>query len=137
MFQLPPNAKRVALSTSEVINRRIADKTAKRIAGLAAADEHTLRMHIAALDREWDTERVLETNAAVLILAGMSLGALKDKRWFCLSGAVAAFLLQHALQGWCPPLPMIRKLGVRTTQEIEAEKARVRTILVQRVADQI
>jgi hypothetical protein len=31
-------------------------------------------------------------------------------------------MLQHALQGWCPPLPFIRKRGVRTADEINAEK---------------
>jgi hypothetical protein len=40
-----------------------------------------------------------------------------------LTGTVGFFLLQHALQGWCPPLPIIRALGVRTAEEISAEKA--------------
>jgi hypothetical protein len=30
--------------------------------------------------------------------------------------------MQHALQGWCPPLPLLRRLGVRTQQEIERER---------------
>jgi DNA-binding transcriptional ArsR family regulator len=32
------------------------------------------------------------------------------------------FLFQHATQGWCPPLPLFRKRGVRTRKEIEREK---------------
>ena len=32
------------------------------------------------------------------------------------------FLLMHAIQGWCPPLPIIRKMGVRTAEEIFHEK---------------
>lgn len=39
-----------------------------------------------------------------------------------MTGAVGFFLLQHALQGWCPPLPIIRKIGVRTAEEINQEK---------------
>jgi hypothetical protein len=35
---------------------------------------------------------------------------------------VAGFLLQHALQGWCPPLPVLRRLGVRTADEINQER---------------
>jgi hypothetical protein len=35
---------------------------------------------------------------------------------------VTAFLLQHALQGWCPPVPVFRRLGVRTTAEIDRER---------------
>ena len=36
--------------------------------------------------------------------------------------AVAAFLLEHAVQGWCPPLAVLRRLGVRTAHEIERER---------------
>jgi len=32
------------------------------------------------------------------------------------------FLLQHGMQGWCPPLPILRRLGVRTRGEIDREK---------------
>ena len=30
--------------------------------------------------------------------------------------------MQHALQGWCPPLPVLRRLGFRTQNEIERER---------------
>jgi hypothetical protein len=33
-----------------------------------------------------------------------------------------AFFLQHAIQGWCPPLPAFRMLGFRTKKEIEKER---------------
>ncbi|HEV2173318.1 MAG TPA: hypothetical protein VGR71_07115, partial [Nitrospira sp.] len=36
--------------------------------------------------------------------------------------AVAGFLLQHAVQGWCPTISLFRRLGVRTTQEIDHER---------------
>jgi hypothetical protein len=39
-----------------------------------------------------------------------------------LPGIVLPFLLQHAVQGWCPPVPLFRRLGVRTREEIEREK---------------
>jgi hypothetical protein len=29
--------------------------------------------------------------------------------------------LQHALTGWCPPVPLFRRLGARTRQEIDRE----------------
>ena len=32
------------------------------------------------------------------------------------------FLLQHAVQGWCPPVPFFRRRGVRTAREIEIER---------------
>ena len=33
--------------------------------------------------------------------------------WLWFSVGVLAFLLQHALQGWCPPMPVFRWLGFR------------------------
>ncbi len=35
---------------------------------------------------------------------------------------VGGFLLQHAVQGWCPPLPIFRRHGVRTQTEIDYER---------------
>ena len=50
------------------------------------------------------------------------MGAIVSRKWFALPGVVAGFLLQHALQGWCPPLPIFRRLGVRTQSEIDHER---------------
>jgi hypothetical protein len=74
------------------------------------------------LDREWDIERALETGSASMTLLGLVLGATVNRKWLLLSLGVQGFFLQHAVQGWCPPLPVLRHLGVRTAQEIEAER---------------
>jgi hypothetical protein len=55
-------------------------------------------------------------------LTGTLLGAYVDRRFLVLPVAVTAFLLQHALQGWCPPVPVFRRLGVRTAAEIDRER---------------
>lgn len=75
-----------------------------------------------------DIERCLETGAATLSLIGAALGAGKNRRWFLLPTAVAGFLLQHALQGWCPPLPLFRRLGVRTADEINLERRALKAL---------
>ena len=41
---------------------------------------------------------------------------------------VGGFLLQHAVQGWCPPLPIFRRGGVRTQAEIEQERYALKAI---------
>ena len=74
------------------------------------------------LDKEWDIERVLEVNASTLALTGLILGLTKNRKWLFLLGIVLPFLLQHGLQGWCPPLPLLRRLGIRTRGEIDREK---------------
>jgi len=64
----------------------------------------------------------LEANAASFALAGLTLGLGVDRKFLVLSVGVLAFLLQHALQGWCPPVPLFRRLGIRTQREIDTER---------------
>mgnify|MGYP006201292969 CR=1 FL=1 len=45
-----------------------------------------------------------------------------DRRFLLLPAAVFTFFGQHALQGWCPPIPIFRRLGVRTHREIARER---------------
>ena len=53
---------------------------------------------------------------------GKRYGLTVNKKWFALPFVVQAFFFQHALQGWCPPIPILRRLGVRTTAEIAEER---------------
>lgn len=133
MFHLPPTAKRVQIHTSACANRKIQAQAAQHTKELETADTKQLKYRLDQLDQEWDTERVLETNASILVLSGLLLSR-KNKAWLLLSLGVSAFLLQHALQGWCPPLPVIRSLGVRTPREIESERSDVLSILHRRTA---
>jgi hypothetical protein len=56
------------------------------------------------------------------------VGAGVNCRWFALPAVVAGFLLQHALQGWCPPLPVFRRFGIRTAVEIHEEIVALKTM---------
>ncbi len=125
---LPSTSERVSRHTAPAINERIARETVERVAACAARGPAAIHRRLAELDHEWDTERVLEANASSLMLLGVLLGAGVDRRWFVLPGLVSAFLLQHALQGWCPPIPIIRRLGVRTAAEIERERVALKAL---------
>ena len=81
-----------------------------------------IERRLGELDREWDLERVLGINAATASLLGLTLGATVDKKFFILPAIVAGCLLQHSLQGWSPPVPLLRRLGFRTQVEIEKER---------------
>jgi hypothetical protein len=69
----------------------------------------------------------LEANAGSVILLGSLLGATVDRKWFLVSTA-AAFLLQHAIQGWCPPVGFFRRFGFRTATEIDYERDALKTL---------
>jgi hypothetical protein len=113
--------RRVRRNTAEGINRRIDDQIARNVRYYSAhLDEIDKRL--AELEDEWDIERMIEANAASLALAGTVLGLTTDKRFLVIPGIVAAFLLQHAVQGWCPPIPVLRRFGFRTADEINRER---------------
>jgi uncharacterized protein (TIGR01244 family) len=124
---LPATATRVTRHTDEEINRRIAAQIERNVRFFAERPEHIDR-RLRELDAEWDIERTLEANAATLALGGTLLGIFADRRFLALPVAVTAFLLQHALQGWCPPVPFFRKRGVRTAEEINRERTALKAL---------
>jgi hypothetical protein len=119
---LSKTATRVEDHTPPQLNERIRARTERGLVRYAEAGPHAVFDRLEELDWEWDMERALEANAAVLALAGLALGAAGRGRWRLLSAAVLGFLLQHAVQGWCPPIRLFRRLGFRTAREIEWER---------------
>jgi hypothetical protein len=120
---------RVRKNTGQKINRRIDERTEANIGEFFYSGEVGIRSRIKELNKEWDIERALELTSGINILLGLTLTLTKDKRWLWLSGISAAFLVQHAIQGWCPPLPVLRWFGVRTKNEIEVEKTILKEIM--------
>ena len=119
---------RVRANTSSRINQRIDDEIQNRIQYYASQTESALSARIKDLEKEWSMERWLETNASTLALVGVLLAAFVDVRWLWLSGIVLGFLLLHGIQGWCPPVPIMRRMGVRTRGEIDREKFALKTL---------
>ena len=116
-------ADRVRANTSEEVNARLDREMRERVESYAARGEAEITRRIGELDREWDMERLLETNASALAGVGVGLAAATGSRkWLIIPGVVLPFLFQHAVQGWCPPVPLFRRLGVRTREEIDREK---------------
>lgn len=121
MIGIATTHDRVTDSTSEAQTHEIQNEMVSR---LHACEQHPSRIEqrLRELDEEWDIERAIEANASTLALSGVVLAALVDRRFLLLPGVVTAFLLQHALQGWCPPVPILRGLGFRTADEINEER---------------
>lgn len=109
-------------ATPGSMNEEIDQKTSENIRRYVSADVATIKSRIDELDKEWDIERTLELNASLFALTGVILAATVSKKWLALPAIVTSFLAQHAIQGWCPPLPLFRKMGIRTQKEIEAER---------------
>lgn len=119
---LPATTQRVQLHTSPCVNDQIRRTTEENIRHYGGLGPAAIQQRLEDLDREWDIERCLETMAPTFSLIGLGLGLTVNRKWLLLPVVVQAFFLQHALQGWCPPLAVLRRLGIRTAAEIDHER---------------
>jgi hypothetical protein len=98
---------RVPTHTAAHDKVRIKRKTEARIRELAS-NPASIGIRLKELDAEWDIERAIEANASALAFAGVALGYFAHPYWLALPALVTGFLFQHAVQGWCPPVPILR-----------------------------
>lgn len=124
-FTDPRVDDRIRRHTAPRVMERIDQLTQSSLDATAGAGRDAIVARIKDLDREWDVDRALMANFA---LAGGLSFFLSQRRWGWtpwrpILGAQVAFLLMHAVVGWCPPLVIFRRLGVRTAKEISAERS--------------
>jgi hypothetical protein len=120
--------ERMRRSVSDEVNQRIDRKTEDNVARMADRDAEAVTDRLRELEREWDVERVLELNASLLALSGTALCLAGRRKAALLPLVVLGFLVQHAVQGWCPPLPLFRRLGVRTRAEVDQERMALKAL---------
>jgi len=118
---LAESATRVQQQTDDAANRAIQLATKQRLEYFRNHPQE-IPARMRELDQEWDIERALETGSSCVSLAGLVLGIGGSRKWLLVPLVVQGFFLQHALQGWCPPLPLFRKMGFRTVEEIDKER---------------
>jgi hypothetical protein len=119
---------RVSGASSDEANDAIREKTDQSVTHYASTDPRQIGERLEQLEQEWDVERTLQANAGTLALVGTALGVMVDRKFLVLPAIVGGFLLQHSLQGWCPPLPILRGLGIRTQKEIAEERFALKAV---------
>lgn len=128
MSTMTSTVRRVPAHTREDINRRIQRQIEESVRFHERHPE-LLASRLRELDEEWDIERAIEANASILAFIGVAAGMASGKRrWLVLPTLVTGFLFQHAIQGWCPPVPILRRLGFRTCHEIERERQALKAL---------
>jgi hypothetical protein len=111
----------VRASTKPKVQRKIDKSIREQIIHFASQPKESITRRIHELENEWDIERVLEANAAGIGLASLLWGITVNKKCLAVTATVLSFLLLHSTQGWCPPVPLLRRMGVRTRREIDRE----------------
>lgn len=77
---LPSTVARVSEQTSDHVNEQIRRQMEVRVAPVVAGLQ-AIAQHLEELDREWDIERTLETNADPLTVVGSALALFVDRRF--------------------------------------------------------
>src|SRR5436305_6746743 len=95
--------ERVRRHTAPEVNFEIDQTIRDYVRRYAFQPPEVISRRIVELDREFDIERTLQTNASLAALTGIILAANGSRRWLALAVAVLGMLLLHATQGWCPP----------------------------------
>ena len=111
----------VHANTAPQVNARIERDMRDRIMIYAHRSPEEISRRIVELEQEWNIERWLECNASALAFGGVLMSVVGGRKWLLVPAVVLPMLFYHAVQGWCPPLPLFRRLGVRTQREIDAE----------------
>jgi hypothetical protein len=124
---LPSTHERVPANTADHVNEHIRGQTAERIRRLAGSPS-AIGERLKQLREEWDIERAIELNASAIAFAGVAFGYFLHPYWLALPALVTAFLFQHALQGWCPPVPVLRRMGFRTADEVGKERMALKAL---------
>ena len=113
---------RVRRNTAPEFNQRIDRQIERNVRFYSVQPPEAITQRMLELEEEWDVERFLEVNASALALSAVVLGLLRSRGWLALGATVMGFLFLHGVQGWCPPLPVLRRMGVRTREEIDRER---------------
>jgi hypothetical protein len=115
---------RIRDNTADHVRRKIDAGTEQAIAGAVAAGPEAIAARLRDLGREWNADRAVMANFAILGGLSYVLGR-RNRGWRTFFHVQLGFLLYHSIFGWCPPLPVFRRLGFRSQQEIDAERARL------------
>lgn len=131
--RLDRHRDRVREHSAQHVNRRIARDIEVSVQHHTREGRDSVQRRLAELDSEWDIDRVLMANFAVLGGAAYGIGIARYAHtpWWrrprtgllYAFGVQLGFLLMHATIGWCPPAAVWRRLGARTKSEIDLERS--------------
>jgi hypothetical protein len=124
---IPSTMEPVSRNTNEQLNEEVSRRIHDSVVQFAQAPPERLEGRLTELNREWDTDRLLVTVSAAVMLAGLALAVVTP--WcLLLSVAAGAYLFAHGVCGWDPLRLVERRCGFRTSTEIEYERYALKAV---------
>ena len=113
---------RVRENTEQYVNEELDERAEDRVRGFAASSGEEMTARIKELEKEWSIERLIESEAPMMAIAGLGLGAAVSRKFLVLPAFVFSMVALHGIQGWYPMIPLFRRMGFRSRKEIDREK---------------
>ena len=111
---------------SRAIDRRVEAAIGAQLRH-CAGNRRRIERRLRELDEEWDLESVLEAQASLVASLGTMVGAVVNRRLPSVPMAWSAALVRLAANRL--PLPtVLRRMGLRTSREIEIERLALRLL---------
>lgn len=121
---------RVREQTPPHVNDRIDVVTDAMARRAAAGGRGAIEVRLEALTREWDVDRTVLASFGIIGMLSSLLGE-RNRGWKYFFRVQQCFLLWYTFVGWCPPSAVARRMGVRTWQEISAEREALTRLLAE------
>jgi hypothetical protein len=113
---------RVRENTAQYVNEELDERAEDRVRGYAASSREEITARIKELEKEWSIERLIESEAPMMAITGLGLGAAVSRKFLALPAFVFGMVALHGVQGWYPMIPLFRRMGFRSRKEIDREK---------------
>ncbi|WP_207496705.1 YgaP family membrane protein [Aridibaculum aurantiacum] len=84
--------------------------------------QEAIERRLLELDNEWDLERVLFLLSSSVTIPSLLLSLKQSQKWLILPAILSGAMLSHAITNWCPPTPLLKRMGFRSRVEIEKER---------------
>lgn len=102
------------------------NKIRRDIRDFAARNGDEIDERLRRLDREWEAERLVKTNAIAVGALGLLAGIFWSRKALVLPLLALPFMLRSESRQ--RPMPMLSRAGLRTRREINAERYALRAL---------
>ena len=111
-----------------VMDRRVEAAIRAQLRSCAGSRRRIAR-RLRELEEERDLESVLESRADLVESLGFMAGAVVNRRLPSVPVSWTASLVRLAATNWLPMATLLRRMGLRTSREIEIERVALRLML--------
>lgn len=116
----------LSLAESGAMDRRVEAAIGAQLRQ-CAGNRRRIERRLRELDEEWDLESVLEAQASLVASLGTVVGAVVNRRLPSVPMSWSAALVRLAANR-LPLATVLRRMGLRTSREIEIERLALRLL---------